>query len=300
MSESYHVPVLFDPSLDGLITDTSGVYVDVTFGGGGHSKGILDRISKEGQLYAFDQDPDAVSQAPQDERFTLIESNFRYFSRFLRVHKVSEVDGILADLGVSSYQFDQPERGFTHRQNANLDMRMSQQGVKTAATILNEYTEKALWDIFGHYGEIRNARTLAAKIAAERQVRSIHTVDDLRAILDQVVIGDRHRYLSQVFQALRIEVNEELESLKEMLAQSLQMLKPGGRLVVLSYHSLEDRLVKHFFKSGTFTGELIKDDFGKITRPFRIITKKPVTADADEIRQNPRSSSAKLRIAEKK
>lgn len=300
MSESYHIPVLFEPTLEGLITDISGVYIDVTFGGGGHSRGILERLSDEGQLIAFDQDPDVLTHLPDDDRFTLIQANFRYFSRFLRVHQVSEVDGIIADLGVSSYQFDQPERGFTHRQNANLDMRMSQQGDKTAATILNGYSEKALWDIFGQYGEIRNARTLAAKITAERKARSIQTVDDLMTILDQVMIGDRHRYLSQVFQALRIEVNEELESLKDLLTQSLRVLKPGGRLVVLSYHSLEDRLVKHFMKSGTFTGELIKDDFGKITRPFQVITKKPIVADADEIRQNPRSSSAKLRIAVKK
>lgn len=296
----YHIPVLYAESLDGLVKDPNGIYVDVTFGGGGHSRGILERLSEDGKLYGFDQDPDALANVPEDDRFKLFSANFRYFDRYLRLDKVQEVDGILADLGVSSHQFDRVERGFTHRANTNLDMRMSQVGEKTAEYVLGHYSEADLWRVMGEYGEVRNAKTLARHIVQSRQMQPIKTVDDLIGVLEGCMMGDRHRYLSQVFQALRIEVNEEMESLQELLTASLKMLKPGGRLVVISYHSLEDRLVKHFMKSGTFDGELIKDDFGKIFRPFQVITKKPEQANAKEIRENSRARSAKLRIAEKK
>jgi len=296
----YHVPVLFKECMDGLIVNPDGVYVDVTFGGGGHSRGILDRLTEQGRLLAFDQDPDAAANLPKDSRIKLYQANFRYLERYMRLEGNLKVDGVLADLGVSSHQFDEIDRGFTHRANAKLDMRMSQSGEKTASDILMNYREEDLWHMFGDYGEVRNSKTLARHIVESRARSPIKTVDDLVSVLEGCMMGDRHRYLSQVFQALRIEVNEEMESLKEMLRASLNVLKPGGRLVVLSYHSLEDRLVKYFMKNGTFDGEQIKDDFGKIHRPFQVITKKPELADADEIRQNSRSRSAKLRIAEKK
>jgi len=296
----YHVPVLLEACLDGLVKDPNGVYVDVTFGGGGHSRGILGRLSDSGRLLAFDQDPDAAANLPNDSRLKLYQANFRYLERYMRLEGSLKVDGILADLGVSSHQFDLVDRGFTHRANASLDMRMSQAGSKTASEVLMVYREEELWRMFGEYGEVRNAKTLARKVVEARDRFPLKSVDDLMVVLDGCVMGDRHRYLSQVFQALRIEVNEEMESLKEMLDGALKVLKPGGRLVVLSYHSLEDRLVKYFMKNGTFDGEQIKDDFGKIYRPFQIITKKPELANADEIRQNSRARSAKLRIAEKK
>ena len=296
----YHIPVMLERCVAALVTDVDGAYVDVTFGGGGHSRRILDMISERGKLYGFDQDTDAAANCPVDDRFKLFEANFRYLERYLRLAGVTSVDGILADLGVSSFQLDEVERGFTHRANTKLDMRMNQNGEKSAEDVLNTYSEEQLWQVFGNYGEVRNSKTLARAIVAHRQQYRIKTVDDLLVVLSNLIMGDRHRYLSQVFQALRIEVNEEMESLKEMLVAASKVLKPGGRLVVLSYHSLEDRLVKNFMKTGTFDGEPIKDEYGKIDRPFHVLTKKPEIADAEELRQNSRARSAKLRIAEKK
>lgn len=295
----YHIPVLLEKCLEGLQIKPEGVYLDVTFGGGGHSKVILDRLGQEGRLYAFDQDPDVLEHVPDDNRFKLFQSNFRYIERYLRLEGVPQVDGILADLGVSSYQFDEKDRGFTYRSNALLDMRMSKSGDKTAAEVLNTFTEAELWKMFEIYGEVRNAKTLARNLVEARRHKKFQRVDDLLAVLNTSIKGDRMRYLSQVFQAIRIEVNDEMGSLKEMLIAALKVLKPGGRLVVLSYHSLEDRLVKQFIKTGTFESVYIQDDFGKIFRPFRIITKKPETASLEEIQWNSRARSAKLRIAEK-
>jgi 16S rRNA (cytosine1402-N4)-methyltransferase len=295
----YHVPVMLAECLEGLQINPDGVYVDVTFGGGGHSRAILDKLSAQGRLYAFDQDPDVLPNVPEDPRFKLFQVNFRYLARYMRLEGVKEVDGILADLGVSSFQFDEKERGFSYRANAPLDMRMSKSGEKTAADVLGTYTETELWKLFEVYGEVRNAKSLARRIAEFRQVKKILTIDDFLTAIDKCVKGDRMRYLSQVFQAVRIEVNDELVSLKEMLVASLGLLKPGGRLVVMSYHSLEDRLVKQIMKTGTFDGVFIQDDFGKIYRPFKVVTKKPVTASLEEIQGNFRARSAKLRIAEK-
>jgi 16S rRNA (cytosine1402-N4)-methyltransferase len=296
----YHIPVMLERCVSALVTDVDGIYVDVTFGGGGHSRKILEVLSRSGKLYGFDQDKDAAANCPGDDRFKLFEANFRYLERYLRLEGIRQVDGILADLGVSSFQLDEVERGFTHRANTKLDMRMNQSGEKSAMDVLNTYTEEQLWRVFGNYGEVRNSKTLAKAIVVHRQQQRIKTVDDLMVVLSQHIMGDRHRYLSQVFQALRIEVNEEMESLKDMLEGAAKVLKPGGRLVVLSYHSLEDRIVKNFIKTGTFDGEPIKDEYGRIDRPFHVLTKKPEIADAEELRQNSRSRSAKLRIAEKK
>ncbi len=297
---SYHDPVLLHDSVDALNIKPDGVYVDVTYGGGGHSRLILDKLGETGRLIAFDQDLDAASQLIKDERLTFVQHNFRTLKKFLRLHGVRQVDGILADLGVSSHQLNEAERGFSYRFDAELDMRMNQENEKTASEILNTYSAEDLQQIFSAYGEVRNSKTLAEAIVAERNHRKIQTINDFLIILEPLIRGKRQRYLAQVFQALRIEVNEEMEVLKAFLTQALEVLKPGGRLVVISYHSLEDRYVKHFIKTGTFDGQFIKDFYGNISRPFKVISKKAIEATQGEVRVNFRARSAKMRIAEKK
>ncbi len=296
----YHQPVLLKECLDGLRIKPDGVYVDVTFGGGGHSKAILQQLGPKGKLFAFDQDKDAANNLPADDRLTFIPQNFMYMKNFLRMHEATQVDGILADLGVSSHQFDIADRGFSIRFEAELDMRMNQSSKKTAATVLNEYDENQLKHIFRSYGEIDNAYKLVKLITDARITTPITTTEQLKNIIAPCTPKFKdHQYLAKVFQALRIEVNDEMEVLKEMLKQSLEVLRVGGRLVVMSYHSLEDRLVKNFIKSGNFEGEAIKDFYGNIDRPFELITRKPVTPSEEEIERNSRSRSAKLRVAEK-
>lgn len=297
--QHYHEPVMLQECLDGLAIKPDGVYVDVTYGGGGHSKKILEQLGENGHLFGFDQDVDAKTQLIEDERFTFVEHNFRYLKKFLRLHGVRQVDGILGDLGVSSHQLNEAERGFSYRFEANLDMRMNQDGPVTAATVLNTYDAKQLQKIFGEYGEVRNSKTLAEAIVEQREVKKIKTISEFLTLLDPLVRGKRPRYLAQVFQALRMEVNDEIGALQDFLKDSLEVLKPGGRLVIMSYHSLEDRPVKNFTKKGTFDGEFIKDDYGNIHRPFKLITKKAVEATAQELQINSRARSAKLRIAEK-
>jgi 16S rRNA (cytosine1402-N4)-methyltransferase len=288
--------------IDGLNIHPKGVYVDVTFGGGGHSRVILDQLSG-GHLYAFDQDRDARANAEKitDRSFTFIEANFRFLKRFLKVHGVGEVDGILADLGVSSHQIDKPERGFSTRFNAELDMRMNQDVQKTAREIVNTYSARDLHRILGLYGEVRNARTLADALVAARTNAAIDTVEDLLIVLRKYAPrGRENRYFAQVFQALRIEVNEELAALEEFLEQSAELLKPGGRLVIMSYHSLEDRMVKNFINAGNVLGKQEKDFFGNVLKPLQPFNRKPITASVEEIQSNNRARSAKLRIAIKK
>ncbi|MFT4663990.1 MAG: 16S rRNA (cytosine1402-N4)-methyltransferase [Polaribacter sp.] len=296
----YHDPVLLKESLEGLITRGDGIYIDATFGGGGHSKKIIEKLSAEGHLYGFDQDADVLPNITEDERFTFLHYNFRYLQRILRLHGIEKVDGILADLGVSSHQFDDASRGFSYRFEAELDMRMDQQQAITAAEILNTYEVDTLQNIFSQYGEVRNAKTLAQAIVRERGNRPITTTGDFMMVIDGVIRGNRIRYLSQVFQALRIEVNDEMGALKDFLAGSLEVLKPGGRLVIISYHSLEDRMAKQFLKSGNFEGTVEKDFFGNINRPFKLISKKAISPTEEEIKRNPRARSAKMRIGEKK
>ena len=296
---SYHDPVLLQESIDALNIEENGIYVDATFGGGGHSRMILQKIGAKGHLYGFDQDEDVLPNVSENERFTFIHHNFKYLKRFLKLNGVAEVDGILADLGVSSYQLNQAERGFSFRFDADLDMRMNQQGDITAAEILNSYDLKDLQNVFSLYGEVRNAKTLAHAIVDERTRKPIKTINDFLNILGPLVRGNRNRYLAQVFQALRIEVNDEIGALKTFLESAKEVLKSGGRLVIISYHSLEDRLVKNFVKTGNFEGEVIKDFYGNIERPFKIITKKAMLPSEEEIKRNPRARSAKMRIAEK-
>jgi 16S rRNA (cytosine1402-N4)-methyltransferase len=297
---NYHQPVLLKECLDGLQIKPDGVYVDVTFGGGGHSKAILERLGTNGKLFAFDQDKDAEKNIPADARLTFIPQNFMYMKNFLRMYEATQVDGILADLGVSSHQFDEAERGFSIRFEADLDMRMNQQSKKTAATVLNEYDENQLKHIFRAYGEVENAYKLVKLITDARITQPITTTEQLKTIIAPCTPKFKdHQYLAKVFQALRIEVNNEIDVLKELLTQSLEVLNEGGRLVVMSYHSLEDRLVKNFMKTGNFEGDVIKDFYGNIARPFELITKKPLTPSEEEIERNSRSRSAKLRVAEK-
>lgn len=285
--------------MDGLNINPSGTYVDVTFGGGGHSREILNRL-KDGKLFAFDQDEDAVANSINDERFTLVESNFSFIKNFLRYHNAIPVNGILADLGISSHQIDVPERGFAHRYDAELDMRMDQGSDLSAQTVINEYDEQELAKIFWQYGEVKNSRKLAQTICSERTKAPIETVFQLKdAISNCIPKKIENRYLSQVFQALRIEVNKELETLKTFLEKSAEVMETGGRLVVMSYHSLEDRLVKNFINSGSFDGKAEKDIYGNVDTPFKAINRKPITATDEEIAQNPRARSAKLRIAER-
>ena len=302
MAIVYHTPVLLHESVDGMNIRTDSVCVDVTFGGGGHSKEILSRLGNKGHLYGFDQDEDAIDNIPQDKRFTFVRSNFRYLKNFIKYHGEDEVDAILADLGVSSHHFDDEERGFSFRfEDSKLDMRMNQKGNKTAAQILNNYSEEQLANIFYLYGELKQSRRMASVIVKTRKEKPYKKTSDLLDTLSQFVgRGEKEKkVLAQAFQALRIEVNEEMETLKEMLEQSLDILKAGGRLVVITYHSLEDRLVKNFLKTGNFEGKIEKDIFGNFETPFRIINNKVIVPSKEEEERNPRSRSAKLRIAEK-
>ncbi|MGE6355755.1 16S rRNA (cytosine(1402)-N(4))-methyltransferase RsmH [Flavobacterium sp. NPDC079362] len=295
----YHNPVLLHPTVDGLNIKPDGVYVDVTFGGGGHSKEILKRLGPNGKLFAFDQDEDALANALPDERFILINENFRFIKRFLRFHGVKSVDGILADLGVSSHQFDVPERGFSTRFDAELDMRMSQKNDLNAYRVVNEYEEQDLRRVFFDYGELKNAPVLARTIVEAREHLPIKTTDELKDVLAKYLPERvRNKILAQIYQAIRIEVNQEMDVLKEFIEQSLEILNPGGRFSVISYHSLEDRLVKRFIKNGMFEGEPERDFFGNFSVPFKTIGKLIVPDDA-EIKINNRARSAKLRIAEK-
>lgn len=296
---TYHIPVLLNESLDGLAIQPNGVYVDVTFGGGGHSKALLERLDTQGRLFGFDQDKDTQQNIPNDPRFCFVWSNFRYLSNFMRYHQVAGVDGLLADLGVSSHHFDEAERGFSFRFDGELDMRMNQSSTLTAQTILNTYSEEALANVFYYYGELTQARKLARAIVKERSnapfTRIFQFVDFVQPLLGR----DSKKQLAPLFQALRIEVNQEMDALKEMLQGALQVLKPGGRIAVITYHSLEDRLVKNFFKTGNFEGKQDKDFFGKVNTPFKLINRQVITASSQELNSNPRSRSAKLRIAQK-
>ncbi len=286
--------------IEGLDIKPDGVYVDVTFGGGGHSREILKHLNEKGRLLAFDQDVDAQQNIPNDDRLTFIDQNFRFLKNNCRLYGAIPVDGVLADLGVSSHQFDQPERGFSIRFDAELDMRMDQSGSLTARQVVNEYSEEDLHKIFGIYGEIQNAKSLAKAVVTARLNAPIETVAELKeAIRKNIPKGKENKYLAQVFQALRIEVNQELEALQEFLAQAVDVLKPGGRLVVMSYHSLEDRLVKNFIAKGKFRGEVEKDFFGNEIKPLESVVRKAITASAEEVAQNNRARSAKLRVAVK-
>lgn len=296
----YHNPVMLQECIEGLNIKPEGVYVDVTFGGGGHSREILKHLGQNGRLLAFDQDADAQKNIPKDDRLTFIDQNFRYLKNNCRLQGAISVDGILADLGVSSHQFDQPERGFSIRFDAELDMRMDQAGSLTAGEVVNSYSEEQLHRIFGIYGEIKNAKTLAHTLVTQRLNRPVETVGDLKSAIAKLIPkGKENKYLAQVFQALRIEVNQELEALKEFLEQAADMIRPEGRLVVMSYHSLEDRLVKNFIAKGKFYGEVEKDFFGNRIRPFESLTRKAIVASEEEVKQNNRARSARLRIAVK-
>ena len=300
MVMEYHSPVLLKETVDGLNIKPDGVYVDVTFGGGGHSREILKRLNDKGRLYAFDQDEDALKNTINDERFCLIHENFRYIKRFLRFHGVKTVDGILADLGVSSHQFDVPERGFSTRFDAELDMRMSKRNDLSAYVVVNEYDDANLRRVFLDYGELKNAPALARTIIEARTKKAIKTTDELKLVLAKYLPEKiKNKVLAQIYQAIRIEVNQEMEVLKEFLEQSLEILKPNGRLSVISYHSLEDRLVKRFMKNGMFEGEPERDFFGNYSVPFELVGKLIVPSD-EEIKINNRARSAKLRVAEKK
>lgn len=299
MEQTYHIPVLLMESMTGLDIQPGGTYVDVTFGGGGHSKEILSRLGAEGSLYGFDQDKDAQQNIPSDNRFQFVWSNFRYITNFMRYHNVQGVDGILADLGVSSHHFDEAERGFSFRFDGQLDMRMNQSAPLTAQQVLNTYSEEALSDVFYYYGELSAARKIAKAIVKERAQTPFTGIFQFVNFIQPFLGRDSKKQLAPVFQALRIEVNQEMEALKEMLQGALQVLKPGGRLVVITYHSLEDRLVKNFFKTGNFEGKQDKDFFGKVHTPFKLINRQVIIPSAQEIESNPRARSAKLRIAEK-
>jgi len=293
----YHNPVLLDESVAALSIKEDGIYVDVTFGGGGHSREILSKLGKNGRLFGFDQDPDAQENVIDDERFVLIPENFRYISRFLRFHGVKKVDGVLADLGVSSHQFDEAERGFSTRFDGDLDMRMNQKSKISAKEIINKYSEEKLAEIFFLYGELRNSRNIAKTIVEKREEESIDTSFQLREVLQKYLPkAKEHKIIAQIFQAIRIEVNEELDVLKEFLAQIPNILKEDGRLSVISYHSLEDRLVKRFIRTGLFKGELEKDVFGNSNEPMQKVGKL-IVPDVQEIKRNNRARSAKLRIA---
>jgi 16S rRNA (cytosine1402-N4)-methyltransferase len=300
MSQPYHIPVLLNEVIEGLHIKQDGVYVDCTFGGGGHSKTILEKLGPNARLIVFDQDEAARKNMPDDERVIFIPHNFRHLQRFLRLHNINTVDGILADLGVSSHQFDEAGRGFSTRFNANLDMRMDQRQTLTAFDVVNTYSEQQLHKLFEQYGEVTNAKTLAKTIVQVRSSVSLQTIDAFKNALREIVKGNPNRYFAQVFQALRIEVNDELGALKEMLQQTPKLLKPGGRVVIITFHSLEDRLVKNFFRRGTFD-EPEKNPFINDERVSEliVITKKPVLPSENEMKKNPRARSSKLRIAEK-
>ena len=296
MAEVYHIPALLSQTIDGLNIAADGIYIDCTFGGGGHSRAIVERLGKKGKLFGFDQDLDASANAIKDDRFEFVNSNFRYIKRFMRYYGIETVDGILADLGVSFHHFDTAERGFSFRFNSPLDMRMNKNARLTAADIINTYTEEQLADIFYLYGEVKQSRQLAAKIMRARKLKPINTTNELVSSIG----GEKMKTqdLACIFQALRIEVNDELGALKEMLLSTTDLLKQGGRIAILTYHSLEDRIVKNFFKTGNLEGKEEKDFYGNRLTPFKLIGKVQ-TAQEDEIKNNPRSRSAKLRIAEK-
>jgi 16S rRNA (cytosine1402-N4)-methyltransferase len=296
----YHIPALLHESIDGLNIQPNGTYVDVTFGGGGHSKEILSRLGDDGRLFGFDQDEEAYGNVLHDNRFVFVRSNFRYLNNFLQYYEVEKVDGILADLGVSSHHFDDEERGFSFRFDSQLDMRMNRSAKQTAADVLNNYDEEQLSNVFYLYGELRVARKIASAIVFARQNKSIETVNEFLEIMDRFAYRDKEKkVLAQAFQALRIEVNQELDALSEMLQQSVEYLSVGGRLSVISYHSLEDRIVKNFFRSGNIEGKIEKDFYGNPLTNLKIINRKVIVPSNEEQQLNPRSRSAKLRVAEK-
>ncbi|CAD0222375.1 16S rRNA (cytosine(1402)-N(4))-methyltransferase RsmH [Chryseobacterium sp. D764] len=291
----YHNPVLLKQSVDDLVTNPDGIYVDCTFGGGGHSREILSRLSDKGRLFSFDQDLDALKNTIDDPRFTLVNQNFRFLENSLLMYGVPQVDGVLADLGVSSHQFDEADRGFSTRSNAPLDMRMNVMQNLDAKRVINEYEESELADLFYHYGELREARKLAREIVHHRKTKSINTTEDLKKLFSYIPPHKVNKFYAQLFQAIRIEVNQELEVLKEMLVQAYNVLKPEGRLVVISYHSLEDRLVKRFLKNGMFEGEPARDIYGNYKKAFELIKSKAIIPDDQEIEENSRARSAKMR-----
>lgn len=298
---TYHIPVLLMPSVDGMNIRPDGIYADMTFGGGGHSREILSRLGDGGRLLSFDQDEDAERNIVDNPHFTFVRSNFRYLKNFLRYHGIEQVDGILADLGVSSHHFDDSERGFSFRGDGPLDMRMNKRAGITAADVVNNYSEERLADIFYLYGELKNSRKIASVLAKARAVQPINTIGEFLEVIKPLFGREREKKeLAKVFQALRIEVNHEMEALKEMLCATAEVLRPGGRLVVITYHSLEDRLVKNMMKTGNVEGKMEKDFFGNVETPFRLVNNKVIVPDEEEIAANPRSRSAKLRIAEKK
>ena len=300
LESSYHKPVLLDETIEALKIQPDGIYVDCTFGGGGHSQAILERLNDNGKLVAFDQDEDARKNVPNDDRVIFVPHNFRHLQRFLRLHEIKAVDGILADLGVSSHQFDEPERGFSIRHDANMDMRMDKRQTKTAYDVISNYSEQQLHKIFEQYGEVTNAKTLARTIVQLRSTTSLKTIPGFKNALRGIVKGNPNKYFAQVFQALRIEVNEELAALKDLLQQIPPMLKPGAKVAIISFHSLEDRIVKNFFRSGTV--EETEENPYMMTEKvneLKPVTKKPIIPTEKEIKTNPRSRSAKLRVAEK-
>lgn len=295
----YHIPALLNPCMEGLDIKPDGVYVDVTFGGGGHSREILKRLGDNGRLISFDQDADAIRNVIDDDRFTFVRSNFKYLSNFLKYHGVEKVDGILADLGVSFHHFDDSSRGFSFRFDGKLDMRMNTEAGLKASDVLENYSEEQLADVFFYYGELKNARRIASVIVKSREEKKIETISQLLDLLEPLMGKDRQKKdLAKVFQALRIEVNKEMDVLKRLLIQARNVLKPGGRIVVLTYHSLEDRLVKNFLKAGNFEGKVEQDFYGNRLSPFKLVNNKVIVPDAEEIERNPRSRSAKLRVAE--
>ena len=299
-NSDYHIPVLFNETIDALNIQPDGIYVDCTFGGGGHSKGIIEKLNTKGRLIAFDQDEDAKKNIPRDDRILFIPQNFRHLQRFLRLHKIQSVDGVMADLGVSSHQFDEGDRGFSIRFDGPLDMRMDQRVELNAADIIFNYSEQQLHKLFEQYGEVSNSKTLAKHIVQHRKQMPVQTIQQFKSLISPVVKGNPNKYLAQVFQALRIEVNDEMGALKEMLQQLPAVLKKGGHAAIITFHSLEDRLVKNFFRQGSFD-ELPYNPFvSEVKEPvFKIITKKPIIASDNEIKKNTRSRSAKLRVAEK-
>jgi 16S rRNA (cytosine1402-N4)-methyltransferase len=301
MNVDYHIPVLLHESVDGLNIQPGGVYVDATYGGGGHSRLILSKLALSGRLYGFDQDEDAEANIIDDPKFTFVRSNFSYLSNFMDWHGVQQIDGLLADLGVSSHHFDDETRGFSFRFDGDLDMRMNKRAGKTSADILNTATEEALADIFYLYGELKNARAIARAVVKHRAEQPVQTVNDFLEILKPFFGREKEKkYMAQAFQALRIEVNRELQALKDLLTQAGELLKPGGRLVVITYHSLEDRIVKNYMKTGNFDGKTEQDFFGNVLTPFKAVHTKVIVPSDEEIAKNPRSRSAKLRIVEKK
>ena len=299
-AETYHVSVLLKESVDGLDIQPDGIYVDVTFGGGGHSREILSRLGKNGHLFGFDQDADAESNIMNDDRFTFVRSNFRYLKNWMRFYEVEKIDGLLADLGVSSHHFDDESRGFSFRFDAPLDMRMNKRAGMTAADVLNNYTEEQLADIFYLYGELKNARKIASVVVKARQESPIETTGQLLQLTEKIFAREREKKeVTKLFQALRIEVNHEMDALREMLNSACQLLRPGGRLSVITYHSLEDRIVKNMMRAGNAEGKVEQDFFGRAKSPLHLINNRVIVPTDDELQRNPRSRSAKLRIAEK-